>query len=71
MTMIDTFKYDENFYVHDVDSDFESGETYSDLDDAIEAAKNDALMGSSNMEITHVLVRLLKRVIVETRIEDV
>lgn len=70
MPMIDTFKYEEKYYAHFADDDYMSGDEYDTLEDALESAKNDALTNGSNTEVTHVFVRTIKRVVVETHIED-
>lgn len=70
MPMIDTFKYEEKYYSHFADDDYESGDEYDTLEDALESAKNDALTNGSNTEITHVLIRTVKRIRVELDIED-
>lgn len=69
--MFDTYKYDSQYFVHDIDSDPTSGEGFETLNDATDAAKDDAIMGSTNLIITHVLTRPLKKVTLEVIVEDV
>lgn len=60
MPMIDTFKYEEFYYVHAENESPESGDEYSDEDAAIAAALENAKQGYGDAySVTHVLTRLI------------
>lgn len=71
MSLLDTKHYEEKFYSHAADEHYSDGDEYDTLDGAIDAARDTALETATNSEVTHVLVRTLKRVVVDVSIEDV
>ena len=69
--MDDLHRYESTYWVHTTSEDFASGDSYNDLDDALADAKDMAAQNACDMEITHVLERVLKRVRVRVEIEDI
>jgi hypothetical protein len=63
MAMIDTFKYEQRWYVHGENDAYYDGEEYISLDGATEAAKTEAAYGIDNYVyvVTEVLIRQVKR----------
>lgn len=58
--MVDTYKYDEFFYVHSDNEAPDSGDEYSSEDDAIAAAIENATNGyGDRFVVSHVMTRRL------------
>lgn len=69
--MFEYHKYDNCYYVHSITEDWsEASDTFDSLDKAVEFAKDWALQGAGNYEITHVLIRPVKRINVTIEVED-
>lgn len=75
MSMLDSFKYEQRWWVHEEDDSFYDGEEYESLSDAEAAAIDEAEHRSDDyvFVVTEVLTKQIKKTAVERKItlEDV
>lgn len=69
--LIDSNNYDVKYYVHSASEDYWDGESFSDMDDAVEDAKDKAIDTGCNHDITEVLERHRKIVHIMVQVLDV